>query len=522
MTTRFYYEDSQDRIVDEQGNNAMDWDEEVTPFHLKTLAQDIRNLDIDMEDVIAIAKKLKEDKDWNIFEKQPNLVNRPNPQLDDRHKLHLLDFYDDYTQARVVDAMDSLTQKFSDLSVKKSTVRNFLKTECNLSFKKLTTQLAAENNLVKIQDCMDWVLKWSATDMIYLENYVLLMSLDLISTCGLLVDGAISAKFVVSMELHNPAEEHSKRIKINFVNRKRKAPGQTKKPASKGTITSHYMKFLEKILDEMDCFPELKDIIMDNAPIHTADQIDEMIVARWYKSIYFPPYSPELNPIEQFWAIVKNKVKRCSFEPTENLPTQITEAPPSSLQPDPNDRDLVDQETRVAAAEILEDPNTERSLKNVASAIAISDFRLKKIAKKNANNIQEASTLQFGDSVLRGYNTRAGAKKRAATEDENIFEIDGVVLDGMERSVRSTIKTEAVKLAKAKKTFSNLSEEEKDSVFLCLSSIVDLSNNSTAPGTQRSFFPGSAWQKLKNLVYESHTMPPLPENVEEDLREIEQ
>ncbi|KAG1172056.1 hypothetical protein G6F36_011646 [Rhizopus arrhizus] len=39
MTTRFYYEDSQDRIVDEQGNNAMDWDEEVTPFHLKTLAR---------------------------------------------------------------------------------------------------------------------------------------------------------------------------------------------------------------------------------------------------------------------------------------------------------------------------------------------------------------------------------------------------------------------------------------------------------------------------------------------------
>ncbi|KAG0923546.1 hypothetical protein G6F28_013818 [Rhizopus arrhizus] len=124
-----------------------------------------------------------------------------------------------------------------------------------------------------------------------------------------------------------------------------------------------------------------------------------------------------------------------------------------ALQPDPNDRDLVDQETRVAAAEILEDPNTERSLKNVASAIAISDFRvidnywnvlkLKKIAKKNANNIQEASTLQFGDSVLRGYNTRAGAKKHAATEDEDIFEIDGVVLDGMERSVGSTIKTEA-------------------------------------------------------------------------------
>ncbi|KAI8058737.1 hypothetical protein BDF21DRAFT_348787, partial [Thamnidium elegans] len=50
--------------------------------------------------------------------------------------LHLLNFYGDYTQTRVVDSMDSLTQKFSDLNVKKSTVLNFLKTECNLSFKK--------------------------------------------------------------------------------------------------------------------------------------------------------------------------------------------------------------------------------------------------------------------------------------------------------------------------------------------------------------------------------------------------
>ncbi|ORE11256.1 hypothetical protein BCV72DRAFT_190534, partial [Rhizopus microsporus var. microsporus] len=34
----------------------------------------------------------------------------------------------------------------------------------------------------------------------------------------------------------------------------------------------------------------------------------------------------ELNPIEQFWAIVKNKVKRSSFEVTEDLATRITEA----------------------------------------------------------------------------------------------------------------------------------------------------------------------------------------------------
>ncbi|KAI9486174.1 MAG: hypothetical protein EXX96DRAFT_466147, partial [Benjaminiella poitrasii] len=39
MTTRFYYKDGQGRIVDEQENDAMDWDEEVTPFHVKTLTR---------------------------------------------------------------------------------------------------------------------------------------------------------------------------------------------------------------------------------------------------------------------------------------------------------------------------------------------------------------------------------------------------------------------------------------------------------------------------------------------------
>jgi hypothetical protein len=37
------------------------------------------------------------------------------------------------------------------------------------------------------------------------------------------------------------------------------------------------------------------------------------------------PYSPELNPIEQFWSIVKNKVKNNSFEATEDLATRATE-----------------------------------------------------------------------------------------------------------------------------------------------------------------------------------------------------
>ncbi|KAG1164817.1 hypothetical protein G6F36_013707 [Rhizopus arrhizus] len=80
-------------------------------------------------------------------------------------------------------------------------------------------------------------------------------------------------------------------------------------------------------MDEMDSIPEMKGyyIVMDNAPIHTADVIDNMITERGYKCVYLPPYSPELNPIEQFLSIVKNKVKRSQFQ-DKDLATRIAEA----------------------------------------------------------------------------------------------------------------------------------------------------------------------------------------------------
>jgi hypothetical protein len=139
------------------------------------------------------------------------------------------------------------------------------------------------------------------------------------------------------MELQNPQEEWSKRTKIDFYNRKRKAPSSNKKSVPRGTATGHYLVFLEKTMDEMDCLLETKGhyIFMDNAPIHTAKEIDELITRRGYKLIYLPPYSLEFNPIEKFWAIVKNKIKRSKFEDKEDLATRITEAsnsdPPNHL-----------------------------------------------------------------------------------------------------------------------------------------------------------------------------------------------
>ena len=39
---------------------------------------------------------------------------------------------------------------------------------------------------------------------------------------------------------------------------------------------------------------------MDNAPIHASHDIATYVEYRGYRYAYLPPYSPELNPIDQF------------------------------------------------------------------------------------------------------------------------------------------------------------------------------------------------------------------------------
>ena len=66
-------------------------------------------------------------------------------------------------------------------------------------------------------------------------------------------------------------------------------------------------------------------LIMNNASIHISDQIEKLIVSRGYGCVYLSPYSPELNPIEQFWSVVKSKVKREKLLKEETLTSRIVD-----------------------------------------------------------------------------------------------------------------------------------------------------------------------------------------------------
>lgn len=50
-------------------------------------------------------------------------------------------------------------------------------------------------------------------------------------------------------------------------------------------------------------------VIMDNASFHKSKKAKELIEFAGCKVIFLPPYSPDLNPIEHFWANMKRWIK---------------------------------------------------------------------------------------------------------------------------------------------------------------------------------------------------------------------
>lgn len=58
--------------------------------------------------------------------------------------------------------------------------------------------------------------------------------------------------------------------------------------------------------------PELKPekvLILDNASFHRSEESRKIIESAGCKILFLPPYSPDLNPIEKYWANLKVKIR---------------------------------------------------------------------------------------------------------------------------------------------------------------------------------------------------------------------
>lgn len=56
--------------------------------------------------------------------------------------------------------------------------------------------------------------------------------------------------------------------------------------------------------------PKNTVIVMDNASFHRKSRLFDLADQAGHRLIFLPPYSPELNPIENFWAWLKRYLRK--------------------------------------------------------------------------------------------------------------------------------------------------------------------------------------------------------------------
>ena len=67
-------------------------------------------------------------------------------------------------------------------------------------------------------------------------------------------------------------------------------------------------------------------LVLDNFPSHRATEVRRRAEELGMRLVYLPPYSPDLNPIEQIWRCVKRAVSTAYFRSKEEFLSVIEEA----------------------------------------------------------------------------------------------------------------------------------------------------------------------------------------------------
>jgi len=69
-------------------------------------------------------------------------------------------------------------------------------------------------------------------------------------------------------------------------------------------------------------------VVMDNLSAHKVSGVRELIETAGAELLYLPPYSPDLNPIEQAWAKLKQVLRSLKARTAEALEQAVTQALP--------------------------------------------------------------------------------------------------------------------------------------------------------------------------------------------------
>lgn len=76
------------------------------------------------------------------------------------------------------------------------------------------------------------------------------------------------------------------------------------------TDSERFEKFVERLLPFCGRYPEPRSVlILDNASIHHSERVKQLCEDAGVVLLYLPPYSPDLNPIEEFFGELKRYIQ---------------------------------------------------------------------------------------------------------------------------------------------------------------------------------------------------------------------
>jgi transposase len=88
------------------------------------------------------------------------------------------------------------------------------------------------------------------------------------------------------------------------------------------TDSAVFEDYIEQLLPYCGRWPEPKSVlVMDNASFHHTERLEQMCCDAGVKLMYLPPYSPDLNPIEEFFSELKAFIKK-NWRAFEDAPEQ--------------------------------------------------------------------------------------------------------------------------------------------------------------------------------------------------------
>src|ERR1700730_11306927 len=274
-------------------------------------------------------------------------------KLTECHSQFLIGYVHEHPTAVFSDIRRALCEAFPDLSISISALHRHLVQKCKLTRKKLEKLPAARNSDRVIRLRREKVEEWEATpELDYGKNCIFIdeagLNLHTQRNYGrsrrgtpakgivptakgitITILGAISQAGVTDISLKKP--------QAVSISKKRKANDAKSVVVSGrvGTRTEHFLAYISNVMDVLDT-NDMKGhyLVMDNAPIHPPVNVRELVENRGYKCLYLPPYSPILNPIEEFWSKSKAGIRRNALTADDRLSDRICESVQMVTRPD--------------------------------------------------------------------------------------------------------------------------------------------------------------------------------------------